>query len=93
MSNASQQRCRQSRGEKADESAAQAEPASDCCRAGDPRGHPQQLEEELALARRGGNGIREEPDGWGTADRFEVVLETARLNTNGNSAYCRESQG
>jgi len=31
-----------------------------------------------------------EPEGWSTADKFTVVLETAGLNATELSAYCRE---
>jgi transposase len=31
-----------------------------------------------------------EPEGWGTTDKFTVVLETAGLNATELSAYCRE---
>jgi len=31
-----------------------------------------------------------DPDGWSTADKFTVVLETAGLNATELSAYCRE---
>ena len=31
-----------------------------------------------------------DPDGWGAADKFTVVLETAGLNATELSAYCRE---
>ena len=31
-----------------------------------------------------------EPEGWSTADKFMVVLETAGLNATELSAYCRE---
>jgi transposase-like protein len=31
-----------------------------------------------------------EPEGWSTADKFTVVLETAGLNATEMSAYCRE---
>ncbi len=31
-----------------------------------------------------------DPDGWSAADKFTVVLETARLNASELSAYCRE---
>jgi len=31
-----------------------------------------------------------EPEGWTAADKFTVVLETAGLNANELSAYCRE---
>jgi transposase len=31
-----------------------------------------------------------EPDGWSAADKFTVVLDTARLNATELSAYCRE---
>ncbi len=30
------------------------------------------------------------PEGWGPADKFTVVLETAGLNTTELTAYCRE---
>ena len=32
----------------------------------------------------------QDPEGWGPADKFTVVLETAGLNTTEMSAYCRE---
>jgi transposase len=31
-----------------------------------------------------------DPEGWGTNDKFTVVLETAGLNATELSAYCRE---
>jgi hypothetical protein len=31
-----------------------------------------------------------DPEGWGSTDKFTVVLETAGLNTTELSAYCRE---
>ena len=31
-----------------------------------------------------------EPEGWGAADKFTVVLETVGLNATELSAYCRE---
>jgi transposase-like protein len=31
-----------------------------------------------------------EPEGWGAADKFTVVLETAGLNDTELGAYCRE---
>jgi len=31
-----------------------------------------------------------EPEGWSTADKFTVVLETAGLNATELCAYCRE---
>jgi transposase-like protein len=31
-----------------------------------------------------------EPEGWGSTDKFTVVLETAGLNATELSAYCRE---
>jgi transposase len=31
-----------------------------------------------------------EPEGWGTTDKFTVVLETAGLNATELSAFCRE---
>ena len=31
-----------------------------------------------------------DPEGWGTTDKFTVVLETAGLNATELSAYCRE---
>ncbi len=31
-----------------------------------------------------------DPDGWGAADKFTVVLETAGLNATELSGYCRE---
>ena len=33
---------------------------------------------------------QKDPEGWGPADKFRVVLETAGLNTTELSAYCRE---
>ena len=33
---------------------------------------------------------QKDPEGWGPADRFTVVLETAGLNTTELGAYCRE---
>ena len=30
------------------------------------------------------------PEGWGTTDKFTVVMETAGLNTTESSSYCRE---
>jgi transposase len=33
---------------------------------------------------------QKEPEGWGAADKFTVVLETAGLNETELSAYCRE---
>ena len=33
---------------------------------------------------------QKDPEGWGPADKFTVVLETAGLNTTELSAYCRE---
>ena len=34
--------------------------------------------------------FEKEPEGWSTADKFTVVLETAGLNATELSAYCRE---
>ena len=31
-----------------------------------------------------------DPEGWSTADKFTLVLETAGLNATELSAYCRE---
>jgi transposase len=31
-----------------------------------------------------------DPEGWGSADKFKVVLETAGLNATELSAYSRE---
>ena len=31
-----------------------------------------------------------DPEGWGAADKFTVVLETAAFNATKLSAYCRE---
>lgn len=31
-----------------------------------------------------------EPEGWGSTDKFTVVLETAGLNANELSVYCRQ---
>ena len=31
-----------------------------------------------------------EPEGWNAADKFTVVMETAALNANEFSVYCRE---
>ena len=33
---------------------------------------------------------QKDPEGWGAADKFTVVLETAALNATELSAYCRE---
>ena len=33
---------------------------------------------------------QKDPEGWGAADKFTVVLETAGLNATELSAYCRE---
>jgi transposase len=33
---------------------------------------------------------QKDPEGWGPADKFTVVLETAGLNATELSAYCRE---
>ena len=33
---------------------------------------------------------QKDPEGWGPADKFTVVMETAGLNTTEMSAYCRE---
>ena len=33
---------------------------------------------------------KKDPEGWGTTDKFTVVLETAGLNATELSAYCRE---
>jgi transposase-like protein len=33
---------------------------------------------------------QKEPEGWGAADKFTLVLETAGLNATELSAYCRE---
>jgi transposase-like protein len=33
---------------------------------------------------------QKEPEGWGPADKFTVVLETAGFNAAYISAYCRE---
>lgn len=33
---------------------------------------------------------QKDPEGWGPADKFTVVIETAGLNTTELSAYCRE---
>ena len=35
---------------------------------------------------------QKDPEGWGPADKFTVVIETAGLNTTELSAYCRESR-
>jgi transposase len=48
------------------------------------------MEEDLAVAGRGGAGIREGPDGWSAAAKFTVVLESAGLNSTELSGYCRE---
>ena len=31
-----------------------------------------------------------DPEGWGATDKFTVVLETAGVNANEFSAYCRK---
>ncbi len=33
---------------------------------------------------------KKDPEGWSSADKFSVVLETAGLNATEHSAYCRE---
>ena len=33
---------------------------------------------------------QKDPEGWGAADKFTVVLETAGLNATELSGYCRE---
>jgi hypothetical protein len=33
---------------------------------------------------------QKDPEGWGLADKFAAVLETARLNTTELSGYCRQ---
>jgi len=33
---------------------------------------------------------QKDPEGWGTTDKFTVVLETAGLNATELAAYCRE---
>ena len=33
---------------------------------------------------------QKDPEGWGSTDKFTVVLETAGLNATELSAYCRE---
>jgi transposase-like protein len=33
---------------------------------------------------------QEDPEGWGSADKFTVVLETAGLNATEMGGYCRE---
>ena len=33
---------------------------------------------------------QKDPEGWGPADKFTVVLETAGLNSTELGAYCRE---
>lgn len=33
---------------------------------------------------------KKDPEGWGPADKFTVVLETAGLNTTELGGYCRE---
>ena len=33
---------------------------------------------------------QKDPEGWGTADKFTVVMQTAGLNETELSAYCRE---
>ena len=33
---------------------------------------------------------KEDPEGWGSADKFTVVLETAGLNATELGGYCRE---
>jgi hypothetical protein len=33
---------------------------------------------------------QKDPEGWGAADKFTVVLETAAFNATELSAYCRE---
>jgi transposase-like protein len=33
---------------------------------------------------------QKDPEGWGTADKFTVVLERAGLNTTELGGYCRE---
>jgi len=43
-----------------------------------------QLEEQVVPA------SQKDQEGWGPADKFTVVLETAGLNTTELSAYCRE---
>ena len=42
------------------------------------------LEGEVVLA------SQKDPEGWGAADKFTVVLETAAFNATKLSAYCRE---
>ena len=54
------------------------------------RGDPLQLEEGLAVAGRVVQASKKDPEGWGAADKFTVVLETAGLNATEVSAYCRE---
>ena len=34
--------------------------------------------------------LRRHPEGWGPADKFTVVLETAGLNSTELGVYCRE---
>ena len=33
---------------------------------------------------------QKDPEGWGSTDKFTVVLETAELNATELSAYCRQ---
>jgi len=77
QSNASLQRGRQGKRQEEDESANAAERVPDLGRAGYSRGHPLQLEEDVAVA-------------GSAADKFTVALETAGLNATELSAYCRE---
>ena len=58
--------------------------------AGHSRGHPLQLEEGLAVQGEVVPASQKDPEGWGAADKFTVVLETAGLNATELSAYCRE---
>jgi hypothetical protein len=34
--------------------------------------------------------LRKDPEGWGPADKFTVVLDSAGLNSTELAAYCRE---
>ncbi len=61
----------------ADEYAQEAVSRKDFRGAGHPRGHPLQLEESVAVAGRGGGGIREEPLGR-SAQRGDLCPESGR---------------
>lgn len=57
---------------------------------GDLPGKPLQLEEALASAGGGGGGIRERPEGWNSADKLTLVIESVGFNVTKVNSYYRE---